>query len=85
MEIIERAGMIDSKPYTSLVDAVSKLSSNTSDPVSDPTHYHSLADTMSYLSFTHPDISYMVQYVYLQMHDPREPHMTALKSILCYL
>jgi hypothetical protein len=55
------------------------------DPFSDPMHYHSLAGALQYLAFTHPNISYVVQQVYLDMHDLKEPHMTALKLILCYL
>jgi hypothetical protein len=77
VEIVERAGMIDSKPCTTPVD--------TGDPISGPTHYRSLADALQYLTFTHPDISYTFQQVCLHMHDPREPYMTALKHILCYL
>jgi hypothetical protein len=69
MEIIERASMVDCKPCTTPVDTSSKFSHDMGDPVSDPTHYHSLADTLQYLTFT----------------CPREPHMTALKRILHYL
>jgi hypothetical protein len=58
---------------------------DTSDPVSDPTNYHSFTGALQYLTFTRLDISYRVQQVYLHMHDPREPHMTGLKRILCYL
>ncbi|GJT57231.1 ribonuclease H-like domain-containing protein [Tanacetum coccineum] len=32
-----------------------------------------------------PDISYAVKQVYLYMHDPREPHLVALKLILHYV
>jgi hypothetical protein len=48
-------------------------------------HYRSLAEALQYLTFTHLDISYVVQQVCLHMHDPRESHMTALKHILQYL
>jgi hypothetical protein len=40
---------------------------------------------MQYLIFTRPDIAYAVQQVCLHMHDPREPHLTAMKRILRYL
>ena len=40
---------------------------------------------MQYLTFTRPDIAYAVQQVCLYMHDPREPHLAALKRILRYI
>ncbi|GKB11814.1 ribonuclease H-like domain-containing protein [Tanacetum coccineum] len=51
-------------------------------PVVDPTLYRSLAGSLQYLTFTRPDITYAVQQVCLYMHDPREPHFSALKRIL---
>jgi hypothetical protein len=40
---------------------------------------------LQYLTFSRPDITYVVQQVCLHMHGPREPHHTALKRILRYL
>ncbi|GKE85742.1 ribonuclease H-like domain-containing protein [Tanacetum coccineum] len=53
----------------------------TGDPVSDPTLYRRLAGALQYLTFTRPDISYAVQQICLFMHDPREPHFSALSFI----
>jgi hypothetical protein len=78
MEIIERAGMVDSKPCTTPIDTSSELFGN-------PTHYRNLAGALQYMTFTRPDISNAVQQLCLHMHDPIEPHMTALKRILRYL
>ncbi|GKC74104.1 oligopeptide transporter 3, partial [Tanacetum coccineum] len=44
-----------------------------------------LQGLIQYLTFTRPDISYAVQQVCLFMHDPREPHFSALKRILRYV
>nr|GEZ31339.1 ribonuclease H-like domain-containing protein [Tanacetum cinerariifolium] len=44
-----------------------------------------LAGGFQYLTFTRPDISYVVQQICLHMHDPREPHLAALKWVLCYI
>ncbi|GJZ80701.1 uncharacterized mitochondrial protein-like protein [Tanacetum coccineum] len=44
-----------------------------------------LAGSLQYLTFSRPDIAYAIQQVCLHMHDPREPHMDALKRILRYL
>nr|GEZ41511.1 ribonuclease H-like domain-containing protein [Tanacetum cinerariifolium] len=62
----------------------SKLGSD-GDPVSDPTLYRNLAGALQYLTFIRPDLSYAVQQVCLYTHDPRDPHFTALKRILCYV
>ncbi|GKC41301.1 ribonuclease H-like domain-containing protein [Tanacetum coccineum] len=53
--------------------------------VSDPTLYKSLAGSLQYLTFTRPNLSYAVQQICLYMHDPREPHLAALKRILRYV
>jgi hypothetical protein len=53
--------------------------------VSDASDFRSLARALKYLTFIRPDIAYAVQQVCLHMHDPREPHLTALKRILRYI
>ncbi|GJT36048.1 ribonuclease H-like domain-containing protein [Tanacetum coccineum] len=83
-EILERAHMQHCNPCKTPVDTESKLGSD-GDPVSDPTLYRSLAGALQYLTFTRPDISYAVQQICLYMHDPRDPHFTALKRILRYV
>ncbi|XP_062182074.1 uncharacterized mitochondrial protein AtMg00810-like [Phragmites australis] len=85
IEVLERAGMADCKPCTTPVDTNAKLSSTDGPFVADPTDYRSLAGALQYLTFTRPDISYAVQQVCLHMHDPREPHLAALKRILRYV
>ncbi|GJS93029.1 ribonuclease H-like domain-containing protein [Tanacetum coccineum] len=84
VEILERAHMANCNPCRTPVNTKSKLG-NDGDPVSDPTLYQSLAGSLQYLTFTRPDISYAVQQVCLHMHDPREPHFSALKRILRYV
>ncbi|GKF69890.1 ribonuclease H-like domain-containing protein, partial [Tanacetum coccineum] len=83
-EILERAHMRHCNPCKTLVDTESKIGSD-GDPVSDPPLYRSLAGALQYLTFTRPDISYAVQQICLYMHDPRDPHFTALKRILRYV
>lgn len=85
LDILQRAAMADCKPCLTPVDTQSKLSGATGPSVSDPTHYRSLTGALQYLTFTRPDISYAVQQVCLHMHDPREPHLNAVKRILRYL
>jgi len=85
LDILERAGMTDCKPCSTPVDTQGKVSEEEGTPVTDPTAYQSLAGALQYLTFTRPDITYAVQQICLHMHDPREPHLTALKRILRYL
>ena len=85
LDILERAGMTDCKPCSTPVDTQGKLSEAEGTPVTDPTTYQSLAGALQYLTFTRPDITYAVQQICLHMHDPWEPHLTALKRILRYL
>nr|GEY65819.1 ribonuclease H-like domain-containing protein [Tanacetum cinerariifolium] len=59
-EILERAHMQNCNPCWTPVDTESKLGSD-GNPVSDPTLYHSLAGALHYLTFTRPDLSYVVQ------------------------
>jgi hypothetical protein len=84
LDILDRAGMADRKPCSTPVDLNPKLSADGA-PISDPTDFRSLARALQYLTFTRPNIAYVVQQVCLHMHDPREPHLAALKRILRYV
>ncbi|GJZ50578.1 ribonuclease H-like domain-containing protein [Tanacetum coccineum] len=84
IEILEKAHMVSCNPSRTPVDTESKLGDD-GDPISDPTLYQSLTGSLQYLTFTRQDISYAVQQVCLHMHDPREPHLSALNRILRYV
>nr|GEW90812.1 ribonuclease H-like domain-containing protein [Tanacetum cinerariifolium] len=83
-KILERAHMVNYNPSRNHVDTEFKLGDD-GYQVSDPILYQSLASSLQYLTFTRPHISYAVQQVCLYMHDPREPHFSALKRILRYV
>ena len=85
MEILARSGMADCKSCSTPVDINRKMSADDGPPVADPTDYRSLASALQYLTFTRPDIAYVVQQVCLYMNDPRESHLAALKRILRYI
>ncbi|CAH9103888.1 unnamed protein product [Cuscuta europaea] len=84
-EILSRASLSDCNSVATPVDTNSKLSATAGPPVEDPTLYRSLAGALQYLTFTRPNISYAVQQICLFMHDPRVPHLHALKRILRYI
>ncbi|GKA91778.1 ribonuclease H-like domain-containing protein [Tanacetum coccineum] len=83
-KILERAHMLNYNPCRTPVDTEKKLGPEGS-PVTDPTLYRSLAGALQYLTFTRPDLSYAVQQLCLYRHDPREPHLNAMKRVLRYL
>ncbi|GJW81025.1 ribonuclease H-like domain-containing protein [Tanacetum coccineum] len=83
-EILERAHMVSCNSSRTLVDTESKIGDD-GDPIYNQTLYQSIVSSLQYLTFTRPDISYVVQYVCLYMHDPQEPHFSALKRILRYV
>jgi len=85
VDILARAHMADCKPCLTLVDTNPKVSAADGAPVVDASEFRSLAGALQYLTFTRHDIAYAVQQVCLHMHDPREPHLTALKRILRYV
>jgi len=85
LDILDRAGMAECKPCSTPVDTNPKVAAADGPPVADATDYRSLAGALQYLTFTRPDIAYAVQQVCLHMHDPREPHLAALKRILRYV
>jgi hypothetical protein len=79
IEILKRAGMSDCKPCSTPVNTKTKLSEDDRLPITDAMSYWSLTGALQYLAFSRSDIAYVVQQVYLHMHTPREPHLTALK------
>nr|GEX48092.1 ribonuclease H-like domain-containing protein [Tanacetum cinerariifolium] len=83
-EILEQAQILNCNPCKTSIDTEKKLRLEGS-PVTDPTLYRSLAGSLYYLTFTRPDLSYAVQQLCLYMHDPREPHLNAMKRVLRYL
>jgi hypothetical protein len=84
LDIFKRAVMADCKPCTTPVDLQAKLAGDSGPPVEDASQFRSIAGALQYLTFTRPDIAYTMQQIYLHMHDPQEPHLTAMKRILRY-
>jgi hypothetical protein len=60
LDILERVVMTDCKPCSTPVDTQAKLSATLGDPMADPSAYRSLARALQYLTFTWPDITYVV-------------------------
>jgi hypothetical protein len=85
LDIIKRVAMADCKPCTTPIDLQMKLAADSRPPIQDAFQFQSIAGALQYLTFTWPDITYVVQHIYLHMHDPREPHLTTNERIPRYL
>ena len=53
--------------------------------LSDPHVYRSLVGSLHYLTFTRPNLSFVVHQVRQFMSFPTDVHLVAAKRILCYL
>jgi hypothetical protein len=84
-DILKWVVMADCKPCTTPADLQAKLADDLGPPIVDVSQFQSIVGALQYLTFTRPDIAYVVQQICLHMHDPREPHLTVMKRILRYL
>ena len=89
LEILDRAGMAECKPCSTPVYTNPKVAAADGAPVSDPMDFRSLPESCwrSPVLDVHMSgyLLYAMQQVCLHMHDPREPHLAALKMILRYV
>jgi hypothetical protein len=73
LDILKRVVVADYKPCTTPVGLQAKLTGDSRPPVEDISQFCSIAGALQYLTFTRPDIAYVVQQICLHMHDPRSP------------
>lgn len=74
VDLLRRAGMSSSKLIASPSATSSQLFSSLGHPFDDPTTYCSLVGNLQYLSFTRPDLTFVVNKVCQFMHAPHIPH-----------
>lgn len=70
LEILECAGTASCKLATTHMHTKAKLSADSRPQFYISTLYNDLASALQFFTFTHPDIAYAVQHVFLFMHDP---------------
>lgn len=85
--ILQHVSMLNCKPARTPADLFAKFAKfdGSGPPIVDPMLYRSFVGALQYLTFTRPNITYVIQQVCLYRHNPREPHFTALKCILRYV
>jgi hypothetical protein len=84
LDILTRAGMTSCKPVDTLVSS-SKVTLLPDHSFFDPTRFFQIVGALQYLTFTRPDICFVVNRVCQFIHAPTDSHWAAVKRILCYL
>jgi len=84
LDILTRAGMTSCKPIDTLVSPF-KLGIQLDHPFSDPTRFRQIMGALQYLTFTRPDICFVVNRFYQFMHAPTDSYWAVVKRILRYL
>ncbi|GAA0156113.1 hypothetical protein LIER_13681 [Lithospermum erythrorhizon] len=76
LDIIYEAGLLGAKLVSSPMDQNHILASSTSAPLQDVERYSWLIGRLTYLSFTHPDLSFAVHVFSQFLHEPCQDHWT---------
>ncbi|XP_020680826.1 uncharacterized protein LOC110098350 [Dendrobium catenatum] len=84
-QLLQKAGMQDSKPVLTLLP-VKLPTVNSSDSLFEqPELYKQLVGSLQYLTITRPDLSFSVNLLCQQMHQPYLFHYQLLKRVLRYI
>jgi len=84
LDILTQAGTNSSKPVDTLVSTW-KVAILPYYLFSNPTWYRQIMGALQYLTFTRPNIYFVVNKVFQFMHVPTDSHWVAVKHILRYL
>ena len=77
-----KSQMTGCKPCKTPCSSSARLGKTDGLPLVDPTPYRSLVVALQYLTFTHPDITFVVNHICQYMHAPTDVHFSALERIL---
>ena len=81
-DLLSRVGLTDSKTVDTLVELNVHLTPLGGKPLSNPSLYRRLVDSLVYLTVIHPDISYAVHQVSQYLSAPRFTYYAAVLRIL---
>lgn len=84
LDLLKKAGMTDCRPCASPSSLTSR-SDTTDSPFPYPEFYRTLVGSLQYLTLTRPEISYAVNAVCQNMHNPLTSHFTSVKRILRHI
>lgn len=85
LELLVETGLLGCKPSSVPMEPNLKLSRDSGDPVEDAELYKRLVGKLMYLTFTRPDITYVVHKLCQYTASPRVPHLQAAYKVIHYL
>lgn len=89
LDIITECGLLGSKPSPTPTELNRKLvmadKTNSHTLLADPSKYRRLIGRLIYLTFTRPDLSYIIHILYQFMQKPLEEHWSAALRVVRYL
>ncbi|XP_017179084.1 uncharacterized mitochondrial protein AtMg00810-like [Malus domestica] len=84
-DLLARVNMSNSKLCATPCFPYHRLLKDDGDPYHSPDQYRSIAGALQYLTFTCPDIAFVIKQCCQFMHQPMNSHVVAVKRILRYL
>ncbi|XP_068309937.1 uncharacterized mitochondrial protein AtMg00810-like [Pyrus communis] len=84
-DLLKKAGLESCKPCSTPCKPHTQLLKDKGTPLPAPTMFRSLVGALQYLTFTRPDIAYVVNYACQFMPTPTDVHFSLVKRILRYL
>lgn len=85
LDIIAECGLLGAKPSPVPTEVNHKLSLATGEPLADPSQYRRLVGRLIYLTFTRPELSYIVHLLSQFMKKPLAEHWLAALRVVHYL
>ncbi|CAL2264334.1 unnamed protein product [Prunus armeniaca] len=84
-DLLHKAGLSNCRACPTPCKPHNQVLKSEGEPLHDPTFYRSIVGALQYLTFTRPDLSYVVNTVYQYMTAPIEIHFNRVKRILRYV
>ena len=84
-DLLKKHNMLECKPASSPSSPNTRMSLHDGDPLTDPHAYKSMVGVLHYLTFTKPDISFVLHQVCQYMSTPTTTHLAAAKRVLRYI
>ncbi|KAI0530961.1 hypothetical protein KFK09_000510 [Dendrobium nobile] len=84
-EILRKAAMADCKPVHTPLPSKLPTAAADNAPYSRPEFYRQLVGSLQYLTITHPDLQFVVNYLCQHMPEPHTRHFQLLKRVLRYV